>query len=65
MQMTAAMAGAAVYIAMVGGGGTDVWHRSSGLSNRVSLMWAADGRTTLVSFEGEAIACTGKRGGQR
>ena len=40
-----AMAGAAVYIAMVGDGGTDVWCRSSRLGNRVSLMWAADGRT--------------------
>ena len=45
MRMTAAMAGAAVYIAMVGGGGTDVWRRSSRLGNRVSLMWAADGWT--------------------
>ena len=62
-RMTAAMAGTVVYIAMVGGGGTDVWRRSSRLGNRVSLMWAADGRTTLVSFEGGAIACTGKRGG--
>ena len=44
MRMTRAMAGAAVYIAMVGGGGTDVWRRSSSLGNRVSLMWVADGR---------------------
>ena len=42
--MTAAMADAAVYIAMVGGGGMDVWHRSSRLGNRISLMWAAEGR---------------------
>ena len=48
MRMTAAMAGAAVYIAMVGGGGTDVWRRSSRLGNRVSLMWAADGRTDVT-----------------
>ena len=65
MRMTPAMAGAAVYIAMVGGGGTDMWRRSSRLSNRVSLMWAAEGRTSLVSFEGGAIAYTGKRGGRR
>ena len=45
MRMIAAMAGVAVYIAMVGGGGTDVWRWSSRLSNRVSLMWAAEGRT--------------------
>ena len=45
MRMTAAMVGAAVYIAMVGGGGTDVWRRSSRLGNCVSLMWAAYGRT--------------------
>ena len=42
--MTAAMAGAAVYIALVGGRGTDVWRRSSHLGNRVSLMWAVDRR---------------------
>ena len=65
MWMTAAMAGAAVYIAMVGGGGTDVWHRSSRLGNRISLMWAAVGRMALMLFEGGAIACIGKRGGQR
>ena len=35
--MTAAMAGATVYIAMVGGGGMDVWRWSSHLGNRVSL----------------------------
>ena len=63
-RMTAAMAGASVYIAMVGGGGTGVWRRSSRLGNRVSLMWAADGRTE-GTFEGGAIACTGKRGGRR
>src|SRR4051812_430002 len=34
-RMAAAMAGAAVYIAMVGGGGTYVWRRSSRLGNRV------------------------------
>ena len=45
MQMTAAMAGAAVYIAMVGGEGTGVWRRSSRLGNRISLMWAIEGRT--------------------
>ena len=65
MRMTAAMAGAVVYIAMVGGGGTDVWCRSSHLGNRVSLMWVAEGQMALVSFEGGAIACTGKRGGRR
>lgn len=43
--MTAAMAGTTVYIAMVGGGGTDVWRRSSRLGNPISLMWAAEGRT--------------------
>ena len=43
--MIVAMADAAVYIAMVGGGGTDVWHRSSCLGNRVSSMCVADGRT--------------------
>ena len=64
MRMTAAMVGAAVYIAMVGGGGMDVSRRSSRLGNRVSLMWATDGRTALVSFEGGAIACTGKQGGR-
>ena len=32
-----AMAGATVYIAMVGGGGMDVWRWSSHLGNRVSL----------------------------
>ena len=48
MRMTAAMAGAVVYIAMVGGGGTDLWRRSSRLSNRVSLMWVADGRTDVT-----------------
>ena len=37
MRMTAAMAGAAVYIAMVGGGGADVWRQSSRLGNSVSL----------------------------
>ena len=45
MRMTAAMASTAVYIAMVGGEGTDVWRRSSRLGNHVLLMWAADGRT--------------------
>ena len=40
-----AMASAAVHIAMVGSGGTDVWRRSSRLGNRVSLMWAAEGWT--------------------
>ena len=65
MRMTTAMADVAVYIAMVGGGGTDVWRQSSRLGNRVSLMWAADERTAVVSFEGGAIACTGKRGGRR
>ena len=52
MRMTAAMAGTSGYIAMVGGGGTDVWHRSSRLGNHVSLMWAVDGRmdcTCVVS----------------
>ena len=38
--------------------------RSSRLGNRISLMWAADGRTALVSFEGGAIACIRKRGGR-
>ena len=41
----AAIAGAAVYIAMVGGRGTDVWRRSNRLGNRISLMWVTDGRT--------------------
>ena len=44
------MAGASVYIAMVGGGGTDVWRWSSRLGNRVSLMWAAYGRIVVVSL---------------
>ena len=43
--MSAAVAGVALYIAMVGGGGKDVWRQSSRLGNRVSLMWAAEGRT--------------------
>ena len=43
--MTAAMTDAAVYIAMVGGGGTNVWRRSSRLSNCVSLI-NVDGRRT-------------------
>ena len=38
-------AGATVYIAMVGGGGTDVWRWSSRLGNHVSLMCVADGRS--------------------
>ena len=46
--MTSAMVGAAVYIAMVGGGGIDVWRRSRRLGNRVSLMWAAYGRTNIT-----------------
>ena len=50
-------------MAMVSGRGTDMWRRSSRLDNRVSLMWAADGRMTLVSFEGGAITYTGKRAG--
>lgn len=48
--MTAAMAGALVYIAMVGGTGTDRWCRSSYLGNRVSLMWAADEQTDGTSL---------------
>ena len=43
-RMTAAMAGAAVYIAMVGGRGTDGWHRRRRHGNRVSSMWTTDGR---------------------
>src|SRR4051812_25841054 len=64
MRMTAAMAGATVYIAMVGHGGTDVWRHSSRLGNRVSLMWAAEGRTDdtcVVSRRSNRMH--GKRGG--
>ena len=45
MRMTAAMAGAAVYIAMVGERRDGRVAPSSRLGNRISLMWAADGRT--------------------
>ena len=49
MRMNAAMVGAAVCIAgeeaMMGGRGTNGWHRSRILGNCVLLMWVAGGQT--------------------
>ena len=44
-QMTPAMVGVVVYIAMLGGKGTDGWRWRSRIVNRVSLMWAAGEQT--------------------
>ena len=63
MRMIVAMASAAIYIAMVGGRGTDVWRRSSRLGNRVSLMCAADGRRHLCRLKVEQSPAPGSGAG--